>query len=126
IGVDAQTGIAFDSCLVLASPLAPLKRRLADALAKIQYRETYRARRALLDVARDFSAPRPKEELVNAVVRRVEDGLHVVPCSLFLLENGDGDTPEGALLAARLSGEEMWRLRATAFGPGDHPAAQHL
>ena len=118
--------IAFASGLVLASLLVPVKRRLTDALEKIQYRETYRARRALLDVARDFSTPRPKEELVNAVVRRVEEGLHVVPCSLFLLENGDGDTPEGALLAARLSGEEMWRLRASAFGPGDHPAAQHL
>ena len=118
--------IAFASGLVLASLLVPVKRRLTDALEKIQYRETYRARRALLDVARDFSTPRPKEELVNAVVRRVEDGLHVVPCSLFLLENGDGGTPEGALLASRLSGEEIWRLRAAAFAPGDHPAAQHL
>jgi len=52
--------IAFASGLVLASLLVPVKRRLTDALEKIQYRETYRARRALLDVARDFSAPRPK------------------------------------------------------------------
>jgi PAS domain S-box-containing protein len=118
--------IAFASGLLLASLLVPVKRRLTDALEKIQYRETYRARRALLDVARDFSSPRPKEELVNAIVRRVEEGLHVVPCSLFLLENGDGNTPEGALLAARLSGDEVWRLRASAFGAGDHPAAQHL
>src|SRR6266536_4471276 len=118
--------IAFASGLVLASLLVPVKRRLTDALEKIQYRETYRARRALLDVARDFSSPRPKEELVNAIVRRVEEGLHVVPCSLFLLENGDGDTPEGALLATRLSDDEVWRLRASTFGAGDHPAAQHL
>ena len=118
--------IAFASGLLLASLLVPVKRRLTDALEKIQYRETYRARRALLDVARDFSSPRPKEELVNAIVRRVEEGLHVVPCSLFLLENGDGNTPEGALLAARLSSDEVWRLRASTFGAGDHPAAQHL
>ena len=49
--------IAFASGLVLASLLVPVKRRLTDALEKIQYRETYRARRALLDVARDFSTP---------------------------------------------------------------------
>ncbi len=118
--------IAFASGLVLASLLVPVKRRLTDALEKIQYRETYRARRALLDVAREFSTPRPKEELVNAIVRRVEEGLHVVPCSLFLLENGDGDTPEGALLAARLGDDEVWRLRASAFGEGEPAAAQHL
>ena len=118
--------VAFASGIVLASLLVPVKRRLTDALEKIQYRETYRARRALLDVARDFSSPRPKEELVDAVVRRVEEGLHVVPCSLFLLENGDGDTPEGAFLSERLNGEELWRLRASAFGAGDPPAAQHL
>jgi two-component system NtrC family sensor kinase len=118
--------VAFASGIVLASLLVPVKRRLTDALEKIQYRETYRARRALLDVARDFSSPRPKEELVDAVVRRVEEGLHVVPCSLFLLENGDGDTPEGAFLSERLNAEEVWRLRASAFGAGEPPAAQHL
>ncbi len=118
--------IAFASGLVLASLLVPVKRRLTDALEKIQYRETYRARRALLDVARDFSTPRPKEELVHAIVRRVEEGLHVVPCSLFLLDNGGAKTPEGDLLADRLADADVWRLRASAFGAGGHPAAQHL
>jgi PAS domain S-box-containing protein len=118
--------IAFASGLVLASLLVPVKRRLTDALEKIQYRETYRARRALLDVARDFSMPRPKQELVHAIVRRVEEGLHVVPCSLFLFENGGAGTPEAELLNQRLEGAEVWRLRASAFGDVQHPAAQHL
>jgi PAS domain S-box-containing protein len=118
--------IAFASGIVLASLLVPVKRRLTDALEKIQYRETYRARRALLEVARDFSAPRPKEELVHAIVRRVEEGLHVVPCSLFLFDNGDGETPESTLLMARLDSTEVWRLRAAAFGELEHPAARHL
>jgi two-component system NtrC family sensor kinase len=118
--------VAFASGIILTSLLVPVKRRLTDALEKIQYRETYRARRALLDVARDFSTPRPKEELVDAVVRRVEEGLHVVPCSLFLLENGDGDTPEGAFLSERLDAEEVWRLRASAFAVGESAAARHL
>ena len=118
--------IAFASGLVLASLLVPVKRRLTDALEKIQYRETYRARRALLDVARDFSTPRPKPELVHAIVRRVEEGLHVVPCSLFLFENGGSETPEAELLTERLERDEVWRLRASAFGEVQHPAAQHL
>src|SRR5512138_820295 len=118
--------VAFASGLVLASLLVPVKRRLTDAFEKIQYRETYRARRALLEVARDFSAPRPKEELVHAIVRRVEEGLHVVPCSLFLFENGDAETPDTELLIARLDHAEVWRLRASAFGELEHPAARHL
>jgi PAS domain S-box-containing protein len=118
--------IAFASGLVLASLLVPVKRRLTDALEKIQYRETYRARRALLEVARDFSTPRPKEELVHAIVRRVEDGLHVVPCSLFLFENGGASSPEAVLLSERLGSGEIWRLRASAFGGIEQPAAQHL
>ncbi|HEX5134495.1 MAG TPA: ATP-binding protein [Thermoanaerobaculia bacterium] len=118
--------IAFASGLVLASLLVPVKRRLTDALEKIQYRETYRARRALLEVARDFSAPRPKEELVHAIVRRVEEGLHVVPCSLFLFDNGGAESPEAEFLTARLDPTEVWRLRATAFGELEHPVARHL
>ena len=118
--------IAFGSGIVLASLLVPVKRRLTDALERIQYRETFRARRALLDVARDFSTPRPKEDLVHSIVNRVEEGLHVVPCSLFLLENGDRETPEGMLLATRLEGEDVWKLRASAFGDEGHAAAQHL
>ena len=59
-------------------------------------------------------------------MRRVEEGLHVVPCSLFLLENGDGDTPEGALLTERLTAGEVWQLRASAFGPAEPAAARHL
>jgi hypothetical protein len=118
--------IAFASGIVLASLLVPVKRRLTDALERIQYRETYRARRALLDVARDFSTPRPKEELVHAIVRRVEEGLHVVPCSLFLFENGGAGTPEAELLAERLEEGEVWHLRAAAFGDAAHSAAQHL
>jgi two-component system NtrC family sensor kinase len=118
--------IAFGSGIVLASLLVPVKRRLTDALERIQYRETFRARRALLDVARDFSTPRPKEDLVHSIVNRVEEGLHVVPCSLFLLENGDRETPEGALLSARLEDDDVWKLRASAFADEGHAAAQHL
>ncbi len=78
--------IAFASGLVLASLLVPVKKRITDVLERIQYHDTYRARRALLDIARDFGVPRPREEVVRAIVQRVEEALRVVPCSLFLFE----------------------------------------
>ena len=107
--------IAFASGLVLASLLVPVKKRITDVLERIQYHDTYRARRALLDIARDFGVPRPREEVVQAIVQRVEEALRVVPCSLFLFE-GPARDPDAAALAQSLSGDDHLRLRGASFG----------
>jgi len=113
--------IAFGSGLILASLLVPVKKRITDVLERIQYHDTYRARRALLDIARDFATPRPREEVVQAIVRRVEEALRVVPCSLFLFE-GPGRDPDVAVLAENLAEEDRLTLRGGAFGAAP-PAA---
>ncbi len=126
-GAMAEAGknvVAFGSGLILASLLVPMKKRITDVLEKIQYHDTYRARRALLDIARDFSTPRPQEQLVAAIARRVEEGLHVVPCRLFLLDGADPADSE--LLARHLVQEEVWHLRGSAFGEGESHAAARL
>jgi len=117
--------IAFSSGIVLASLLVPVKKRITDVLERIQYHDTYRARRALLDIARDFATPRPREELVQTIVRRVEEALRVVPCSLFLFE-GPGRDPDAAALAESLARDERLRLRGTAFGATPPPALLRL
>ena len=119
--------IAFGSGIVLASLLVPVKKRITDVLEKIQYHDTYRARRALLDIARDFATPRPREELVQAITRRVEEGLNVVPCTLFLFDehNGNGNA-EAHLLAERLAEKDVWHLRGAAFGPEEPASARRL
>jgi len=113
--------VAFGSGIVLASLLVPVKKRITEVLERIQYHDTYRARRALLDVARDFATPRPREEVVEAIVQRVEEALRVVPCSLFLFE-GPGRDPDAGALAEALAGEDALRLRGTAFGASPPPA----
>ncbi len=118
--------VAFGSGLILASLLVPMKKRITDVLEKFQYHETYRARRALLDIARDFSTPRPREDLAAAVVERVDRGLHVVPCSLFLLEGGDLEASEAQLLERHLASADVWRLRGSAFAPGEPEGADRL
>ena len=117
--------IAFSSGIVLASLLVPVKKRITDVLERIQYHDTYRARRALLDIARDFATPRPREEVVQAIVRRVEEALRVVPCSLFLFE-GPARDPDSTALAGSLGPEEHLRLRGTAFGASPPPALLRL
>jgi len=119
--------IAFGSGIVLASLLVPVKRRITDVLEKIQYHDTYRARRALLDIARDFATPRRREELVAAITRRVEDGLNVVPCALFLLDEGQGvGSADFDLVAERLADGDVWHLRGASFGPEEPAAARRL
>ena len=119
--------IAFGSGLVLAGLLVPVKKRITGVLERIQYHDTYRSRRALLDIARDFATPRTRDDLVREIVRRVQEGLHVVPCSLFLF---DGEPPpEGsqrAALAGRLATQEIWRLKGATFGVGELPAVARL
>ena len=117
--------IAFGSGLILASLLVPVKKRITDVLERIQYHDTYRARRALLDIARDFATPRPREEVVQAIVRRVEEALRVVPCSLFLFE-GPGRDPDVAVLAENLAEEDRLTLRGGAFGAAPPPALLRL
>ncbi len=125
----AETGknvIAFGSGLFLASLLVPVKKRLTDVLEKIQYHDTYRARRALLDVARDFATPRSREDLAQAIVQRVEAGMHVTPCALFLLEEGAAPAAERALLQERLAINDVWRLKGSAFGEETPASAERL
>ncbi|MEP6800730.1 MAG: ATP-binding protein [Acidobacteriota bacterium] len=118
--------IAFGSGLVLASLLVPMKKRITGVLERIQYHDTYRARRALLDVARDFSTPRPREELVRAIVQRVEDGMHVVPCALFLLEERGLPLPEARLLRENLLSADVWRMRTPGFAEESAEGAARL
>src|SRR6266536_2624406 len=103
--------IAFGSGIVLAALLVPVKKRITGVLERIQYHDTYRARRALLDIARDFSTPRAQEVLSAAIVQRVEDALHVVPCSLFLFGGGSLPAADWEPLSSHLAAEDVWRLR---------------
>lgn len=118
--------IAFSSGLALASMLVPMKKRITDVLERFQYHDTYRARRALLDLARDFATPRPREELAQSIVQRVEAGMHVVPCSLLLFEQDSMTRPEARILEDRLTAADMWRLRGAAFGEEPDDAASRL
>ena len=118
--------IAFGSGLVLASLLVPVKKRITDVLEKFQYHETLRARRALLDIARDFSTPRPQAELVEAILQRVREALHVVPCRFFLFDDPSLPREQAELVSEALADHDIWRLRGAAFGEAEPAAALAL
>ncbi len=118
--------VAFGSGLVLASLLVPVKKRITGVLEKIQYQDTYRSRRALLDIARDFATPRSRSELAEAIVKRIEDGLHVVPCTLFLFEELGLAPEERDALVERLTDADAWRVRGASLGEAEPPGVVAL
>jgi hypothetical protein len=80
----------------------------------------------LLDIARDFATPRTRSDLGRAIVKRIEEGLHVVPCSLLLFDDPDLPEADRALLTERLAKLEVWRLRGAALGEADPPGMASL
>jgi two-component system, NtrC family, sensor kinase len=108
--------IAFSSGLILASLIVPMKRRLTNVLERIQYAETYRARRALLDLSRQLGRLSQSDQVTKVLAQRIDDALHAVPCSVFLF---DGPSlPPGVhrdALEARLRSTDRLRIRQVAF-----------
>ncbi len=111
--------LAFGSGIFLASLLVPVKRRFSSAIERFQYGESYRARRALLDFAREWRGVREADILADALATSVGEALKISPCRLFLL---DRPLPEGLsrdALVERLSGEDLVRIRSATFPSGE-------
>jgi hypothetical protein len=101
--------VAFTSGLVLAALFVPMKKRITGVLERIQYHDTYRARRALLDIARDFSTPRAQEDVgLDRAARRVGLRRPVRPLPLRGRQRRGGRL--GPALR-RLATEDVRRLR---------------
>jgi signal transduction histidine kinase len=115
----AKNFLAFGSGIFLASLLVPVKRRLTDALERIQYGETYRARRALLDFSRQSRAAHDARELAAALTAHVSRALRASPCHVFLF---DLDLPAGIsaeALAEKLAHTDSVRVRSATFPSGE-------
>jgi PAS domain S-box-containing protein len=115
----AKNLLAFGSGLFLASLLVPVKRRFSNAIERFQYGETYRARRALLDFAREWRGVREADILADALASSVGEALKISPCRMFLL---DRPLPPGIsreALVERLSAEDGLRIRSATFPSGE-------
>ncbi len=115
----AKNLLAFGSGLFLASLLVPVKRRFSSAIERFQYGETYRARRALLDFAREWRGVREADILADALASSVGEALKISPCRIFLF---DRPLPPGIsreALVEKLSAEDGLRIRSSTFPSGE-------
>lgn len=116
---EAKNLLAFASGLFLASLLVPVKRRFSNAIERIQYGETYRARRALLDFSREWRGVRDTALLAEALASAVAEALKVSPCRLFLF---DRELPPGISAEAileKLAAADSVRIRSATFPSGE-------
>jgi two-component system, NtrC family, sensor kinase len=114
----AKSFLAFGSGLFLASLLVPVRRRISGALERFQYGETFRARRALLEMAREWRGIRDSSRLAEAVESRVASALEVAPCELWTPDR----LPPGVAWSAieeRLADADVLRVRSATFPSGE-------
>ncbi|HKB70455.1 MAG TPA: ATP-binding protein [Thermoanaerobaculia bacterium] len=116
---EAKNLLAFGSGLFLASLLVPVKRRFSNAIERIQYGETYRARRALLDFSREWRGVRDTALLAEALASAVSEALKVSPCRLFLFDRPLPPGISGEALLEKLSAADSIRIRSVTFPSGE-------
>ncbi len=115
----AKNFLAFGSGLFLASLLVPVKRRFTSALERIQYGESYRARRSLLDFTRHSRGLHDVGTLADALASHVREALQVSPCRVFLFDRElpAGISPEA--LRERLARGDEAKVRSSTFPSGE-------
>jgi signal transduction histidine kinase len=115
----AKNFLAFGSGLFLASLLVPVKRRFSIALERIQYGESYRARRALLDFSRESRGLHDVESLADALSTHVREALRTAPCRVFLFDRNLPPGISAEALRERLSQGDVARIRSSTFPSGE-------
>jgi two-component system NtrC family sensor kinase len=115
----AKNLLAFGSGIFLASLLVPVKRRFSNAIERFQYGETYRARRALLDFAREWRGVREADILAEALASSVGEALKISPCRLFLFDRPLPDGISREALVEKLAEEDALRIRSATFPSGE-------
>lgn len=84
--------------LFLALSFVPIRRGLSSALTRVQYRDVWSDREALLSLVRELPTPRPLSEVDELLSTRVSRGLGVQPAALLLV------LADGHLAADRVDG----------------------
>lgn len=140
-GLPAETPLlrnvlVFLAGLTIAGVLVPARRGISGGLERIQYRDRFDKRRALLSFGRELLQERDLERLCGKLLAAVEEAVDLELTNLFLVRNGvlsavrhEPDLPHW--LPVDVLGGDFWdadvrRLAGTAF-PGTTPLpAQHL
>ncbi len=80
----ARTLVAFVSGLVIAGLLIPTRKGIGASLERLQYRDSFSKRRALVEFGREMLQERSLARLCTSLVNRLRSALDLQPTSLLL------------------------------------------
>jgi PAS domain S-box-containing protein len=126
-GIPAELGVArsvvtFVAGLILAGLLVPTRHSIGEALERLQYRGTYRLRRALTSFGRELLHERELGRLCSGLLDHLENALSLERVNLYLAQ-GDALVrvrPEPATpdrLAHDALGAELWERPFAVLSP---------
>ncbi|MEM9292505.1 MAG: ATP-binding protein [Acidobacteriota bacterium] len=76
--------LSFGSGLMIAALVAPMRSRVATSLERLQYRDTYRSRRALTRLGERLLSERDLAKLCFELLDRLEESLELERVNLYL------------------------------------------
>lgn len=80
--------LAFASGLLIAGVLVPVKGKIESLLEMVLYRDTYRHRKAMLDVANELATFHDLHDLLAVVRERLSAAIKVTRLNLYLNDGG--------------------------------------
>lgn len=109
--------LAFASGLLIAGVLVPVKGRIETLVEMVLYRETWRHRRAMLDLGEQIATQHDPQELVRTMRERLGRAIRLERLNLYV-RSGDQ--------FVLVSGDEPLRLEIDASEVGELPVRRPL
>src|SRR6185295_17693456 len=110
----ARNLLSFVSGLGIAGLLLPTRGAISSALERLQYRDNFGKRRALVGFGRELLHERDLGRLCDVLLQRIEDGVALEKANLYLVQGGsllvvrpELELPER--LPLDVLGEAFWR-----------------
>jgi PAS domain S-box-containing protein len=112
----ARNLLSFVSGLAIAGLLVPTRRHFSSALERLQYRGTFGKRQALQALGRELLHQRNLNELCQALLHDIEEGVSLERVNLYLGQGGElvaavQEPGVPGRIGLDALGEEIWRER---------------
>ena len=83
-----QNLLSFATGLAIAGLMLPTRRRIGSSIERLQYRDSYRKRRALRELGEELLHERRLDHLSTSLLEQIRDCLDIDKVNLLFAENG--------------------------------------
>ncbi|MGB2868121.1 MAG: SpoIIE family protein phosphatase [Bacteroidota bacterium] len=90
LGVEENQALIIFALVIIAFAFDPLKRRMQEGIDRVFYQERYNYQRALLEFTRELPGKINLEEILNSIIHRISDTMHIEKVSVVLCDETEG------------------------------------